>query len=48
MLVPEVQERFMSEGGSIVASTPDEFRAFISRELIKWARVAKESGAKVD
>jgi len=27
---------------------PEEFGAFISRELVKWARVAKEAGAKVD
>jgi tripartite-type tricarboxylate transporter receptor subunit TctC len=46
--LPELPERFMGEGESVVANTPDEFRAFISRELVKWARGAKESGAKVD
>ena len=46
--LPELQERFVGEGGTVVASAPDEFRAFISRELVKWARVAKVSGAKVD
>lgn len=46
--LPDMQKRFASEGGDVVASTPEEFGAFISRELIKWARVAKEAGAKVD
>ena len=45
---PDAQERISSEGGEIVASTPVQFGAFIKRELTKWARVAKESGAKVD
>ncbi len=46
--LPDVQERFASEGGDVVASTPEEFGAFIVRELAKWAKVAKDAGAKVD
>ena len=30
------------------ASTPEEFRTFIGKELPKYARIVKESGAKVD
>ena len=46
--LPDVQERFFSEGGDPVANTPGEFRTFIERELSKWARIAKEAGVKVD
>lgn len=46
--LPEVQERFASEGGDVVAGKPDEFAAFIARELVKWAKVAKDAGVKVD
>jgi tripartite-type tricarboxylate transporter receptor subunit TctC len=46
--LPEVQERFAGEGGDIVANKPDEFAAFIARELVKWAKVAKAAGVKVD
>ncbi len=46
--LPDVQERFAAEGGEIVVSTPEAFGAFIARELAKWAKVARESGAKVD
>lgn len=45
---PDVQKRFASEGGDIVANTPEEFGAFIRREIPKWTKVVKESGARVD
>ena len=45
---PEVQERFASEGGEIVANTPEEFGAFIRRDIPKWTRVIKAAQIKVD
>lgn len=45
---PEMQAQFVSEGGDVVANTPDQFAALIDRELVKWSKVAKEAGAKVD
>ena len=44
----DVQERFASDGSDIVANKPDELGAFIVREIAKWTKVARESGAKVD
>ena len=29
-------------------TTPQEFAAFIKSEMTKWAKVVKESGAKVE
>jgi len=45
---PDVQERFKGEGGDIVANTPEEFGGFIRKEIPKWSKVVKDSGAKVD
>jgi len=47
-LLPDVQERFKSEGGDVVANTPEEFGAFIQAEIPKWSKVIKDAGAKVD
>jgi tripartite-type tricarboxylate transporter receptor subunit TctC len=44
----EVQDRFAGEGGDIVANAPDEFGAFIRKEIPKWARVIRAAGVKVD
>jgi tripartite-type tricarboxylate transporter receptor subunit TctC len=46
--LPDMQERFASEGGDIVANTPEQFAAFIAKEIPKWAKVVKASGARVD
>jgi tripartite-type tricarboxylate transporter receptor subunit TctC len=46
--LPEVGERIASEGADFVGSTPEEFSAFVKAEILKWGRVVKLSGAKVD
>lgn len=46
--LPEIRDCFASEAGDIVASTPQEFGTFIAQEITKWAKVAREAGAKVD
>lgn len=46
--LPDVQKRFASEGGDVVANTPEEFGAFIRREIPKWTKVVRDSGARVD
>lgn len=45
---PGVQERFRKLGAEPVGGTPDEFRDLARRESVKWAKVIKTSGAKVD
>jgi tripartite-type tricarboxylate transporter receptor subunit TctC len=35
-------------GVDIVGDTPDEFKAYIAKEVPKWAEVVKASGARVD
>lgn len=46
--VPELRERFISEGAQPVSNTPEEFTEFVRAEIAKWAKVVKASGAKVD
>jgi tripartite-type tricarboxylate transporter receptor subunit TctC len=48
MTVPEVKAYFAEAGIEIVASSPTEMDSFFRDERDHWARVVKESGAKVD
>jgi len=46
--LPEVKERMSASGGLPVKTGPKEFSGLLKSELQRWARVVKESGAKVD
>jgi tripartite-type tricarboxylate transporter receptor subunit TctC len=46
--MPDVQEKFAATSGGEIKTGPKEFAALINAELVKWAKVVKESGAKVD
>ena len=48
MAAPEVVERIAADGSEAVASTPEQFAAHIGRDIPKWAKVIKESGARAD
>jgi len=41
---PGNKQRFADEGSDVVASSPEEFSAFLKAELVKWAKVAKAAG----
>jgi tripartite-type tricarboxylate transporter receptor subunit TctC len=46
--LPEVRERMSSLGAEIVGSTPEQFASFLKADTAKWAKIVKESGAKID
>ena len=45
---PEVRERIIADGGEPVGNSPEEFRQFMLADVAKWAKLVKESGAKLD
>jgi tripartite-type tricarboxylate transporter receptor subunit TctC len=44
----DVKERLNSQGFEIRTSTPEQFGAYLKSEIVKWAKIVKDSGAKVD
>jgi tripartite-type tricarboxylate transporter receptor subunit TctC len=48
LAMPDVVERFASQGGVTAPTTPQRYTAFIKSEMAKWGPVVKSSGAKVD
>ncbi len=45
---PEIRERFIKEGADPIGSTPAEFSALVKTEFVKFAKVVKDSGAKLE
>ena len=43
---PEVRERLAGDSAEVVASSPEEFAAFMKAETIKWAKVVKAAGIR--
>jgi len=46
--LPEMSERFHSQGVEPTGGAPEQFGARIASDIAKWAKVAKESGARAD
>ncbi len=46
--MPDVKERLSAAGFDPVNNTPEQFSKYVSEEIVKWAKVIKESGAKAD
>jgi tripartite-type tricarboxylate transporter receptor subunit TctC len=45
---PAIKEKMLAQGAIPSGNTPQEFAKLIDSEIAKWAKVVKESGAKVD
>jgi tripartite-type tricarboxylate transporter receptor subunit TctC len=45
---PSMRERLAAQGAEATPDSPDAFARFIAAELVKYARIVKASGAKVD
>jgi len=46
--IPEVKERIVGLGADPVGSSPEEFAAFIKKEIATWSKVIKEVGITID
>ena len=46
--LPDVQERMQKLGLEAVLSSPEELARYQQLEIVKWAKVVKESGAKAE
>ena len=44
----EVRELFLKQGAEAFATSPEEFAKIVERDVAKWAKVVKASGAKPD
>lgn len=44
----EIQDRIVADGAEPVGSEPEAFRQYLLADLAKWAKLVKESGAKLD
>jgi tripartite-type tricarboxylate transporter receptor subunit TctC len=45
---PEVRDQLMAAGADPAPNTPEQFAALIQSEIVKWAKIIKLSGAKVE
>jgi len=45
---PDMRERLAGQGAEPVGNTPEEFTAQMQRDIVKWAKVVKSAGIKLD
>jgi tripartite-type tricarboxylate transporter receptor subunit TctC len=45
---PDVKDIIAGDGAEPVGNTPEEFRKFLDADVAKWAKLVKESGAKLN
>ncbi|MEQ1774300.1 MAG: tripartite tricarboxylate transporter substrate binding protein [Burkholderiales bacterium] len=48
MATPDVREKFINVGADPLVMSPEEFTAFIRKDIDTWAAVAKAAGVKID
>lgn len=46
--LPAVKERLATLGFEFMPNTPQQFSEYLKREVVKWAKVVQDSGARVD
>ncbi len=46
--LPAVKDRLESLGFVYAPNTPEQFSDYLKREVVKWAKVVQDSGARVD
>ncbi len=46
--LPDVRERFASQGADLVGNTPEQHAVFLKSEMDKWQRIARLANVKAD
>ena len=46
--MPDVRERLAAQGVDIMTSTPEQYLNYIKTETVRWAKVVRDAGAKLD
>lgn len=46
--LPEAKSALLAQGAQAVPTTPEEFDAFLKKEIAKWGKVIKEAGIKAN
>ncbi|MFO0003854.1 MAG: hypothetical protein ACK559_22265 [bacterium] len=46
--LPELRDALRAQGAEAAGGTPEQFGARITADLARWAKVARESGARAD
>ena len=44
----DVREKFVAQGAELLGGTPTDAANYTKAEVVKWAKVVKASGARVD
>jgi len=45
---PSIRERYAQAALDAVGGTPEDFAKVVKADFVKWAKVVKDSGARVD
>ena len=45
---PDTRERYIALGAESFTNTPEQYAAFIRKDIQDWAKVVKVSGARLD
>jgi tripartite-type tricarboxylate transporter receptor subunit TctC len=48
LAMPDVRERFVSQGVEPVGSTPEQFGEHIKSQMAKWGKVVRDAGVKAE
>ena len=48
MQAPDIRDRISADGSEVVVNSPEEFRKYMHADLVKWAKLARDSGAKLE
>ena len=48
LVAPEMNERFVSQGGDPAPTTPDELRRYMAAESVRWEKTIKAAGIHKD